>query len=172
MRPLEFSKQIVSKTVRKSWDVATAPTRISLHTMNAFVGLIVDNSEYSNQRKQIAERLGNLHQSLKHLTEKVQYRMAGETEVYSVKMNESNTIILYYRKQKAGYKVSVEQRLIGDYRKVQSTLYGPLFLAERLGTIRPFQHTDGISPSHELSQGQMEKLVELLQDVFNELDRK
>ncbi|HNQ17149.1 MAG TPA: hypothetical protein PKH60_03555, partial [Candidatus Woesebacteria bacterium] len=117
MKPLEFSKQIVSKTVRKSWDVATAPTRISLHTMNAFVGLIVDNSEYSNQRKQIAERLGNLHQSLKQSTEKVQYRMAGETEVYSVKMNESNTIILYYRKQKAGYKVSVEQRLMGDYRK-------------------------------------------------------
>lgn len=183
MKSLEFSKQIVSKTVRKSWDVAAAPTRISLHTINAFLGLLVENSDYEDQRKLIAERLVALHKLLKQSNNKIEYRLAGETEVYTIKFNDGRKIILYFRKQLIGYKASVEQQVlksyqieeeqeVRDYQKLESILYGPLFLAERLGTIRPFQHTDGISPSHELSQGQMEKLVELLQDVFNELDRK
>ncbi len=172
MKPIEYSKRIVSKTVRKSWDVATAPTRLSLHTINAFLGLLVENSDYDAKRKLIAEGLSELHSMFKQSHKKVEYRMAGETEVYTMKVNEGYTVILYFKRQHAGYKVSIEELEVADYRKIKSTLYGPLFLAEHLGTIRPFQHADRISPSHELSQGQMKNLVELLQDVFNELDRK
>lgn len=183
MQPLELSKQLVKNSILKSWDVATAPWRVSLHTINALVGVLEENSEYETPRKQIAERLAALHAQLKLPNKNIEFRMAGETEVYTVKLSDGRTIILYFRKQLIGYKASVEQQVlksyqieeeqeVRDYQKLESILYGPLFLAERLGTIRPFQHTDGISPSHELSQGQMEKLVELLQDVFNELDRK
>ncbi len=169
MKTLEISKQIVIKTTRKSWDVATAPWRLSLHTINALADLLVENSDYDVKRKLIAEGLSELHAMFKESHRKVEHRMAGETEVYTMKINERYTVIFYFKKQLVGYKVSVEERLVAEYGKIESTLFGPLFLAEHLGTFRPYVHGDRISPTHELSEKQMLNLVELLQDVFNEL---
>ncbi len=119
--------------------------------------------------KIIAEDLREIHTMFKESHHGVEHRMAGETEVYTMNINERYSIIFYFKRQLVGYKVSVEERAVVDYGKIESTLYGPLFLAEHLETFRPYQHGDRISPSQALSQRQMTSMIELLQDVFNQL---
>ena len=169
MRPIEFSKNIVKNTTRKSWDIAVYPWKLSVNMLNAVFGLLEENAEHEAKRKIIAEDLREIHTMFKESHHGVEHRMAGETEVYTMNINERYSIIFYFKRQLVGYKVSVEERAVVDYGKIESTLYGPLFLAEHLVTFRPYQHGDRISPSQALSQRQMTSMIELLQDVFNQL---
>ncbi len=158
----------LSAIPRKSFRLAAAPLRESKNVLLEYGRLKKETNDMDLQRSIVAQAITQLHQKLAQPHEAVQRRIVSGTEHFTVHINANYVVNFYFKKLTESYKVSVEERVVGDYGKVESKLFGPLLLAKRRNTIRPLQTQDlfipQISPDH--SRKELIDLLEVLWEVY------
>jgi len=158
----------LSTIPRKSYQLATAPLRESKNLLCELSYLKKETDELELDRNNVAQALTQLHEQLKHPHEAVQSRMVSGTEHFAVHIDTNYVVNFYFTKLTESFRVSIEERVVGDYGKVESKLFGPLLLAKRRNTIRPLQTQDLFIPqtSPDHSRRELIDLLEVLLKVY------
>lgn len=166
MRPIEFSKKVLSRSADGALRTAKMPWQFGYNVFSALLEMRNQNIEDSEHRNMLAVGLTEVRELLQQPHAQVNRRMVNESEVYEVTVHESLKISFYFHRLKKGFKVHIDEETIGDYEKKSLRWYGPIFLAPTLRTVRPYQNGSYDFASKELSQSQMVDILELIRDVF------
>lgn len=158
----------LSAIPRKSYRLATAPLRESKNVLLGYDRLKKETKEMELQRSIVAQALTQLHEKLAQPHEAVQSRMVSGTEHFAVHIGTNYVVNFYFIKLTESFRVSIEERVVGDYGKVASKLFGPLLLAKRHNTVRPLQTQDLFIPqtSPDHSRRELIDLLEVLWEVY------